>query len=50
MIVKNACIATTQKLLATACALALVFNLSGAVLAQPNVADRFKDVKYVKTA
>ena len=50
MIVKNTCIATTQKLSATACALALVFNLSGAVLAQSKVTDQFKDVKYVKTA
>ncbi len=52
MIVKNTCIVTTQKLLATACALALVFNLAGAVLAQStstSVTDSFKEVKYIRT-
>ena len=50
MAAKNNYPTTIQKILATACAVVLGFNLSGSILAQSNVADRFKDVKYVKTA
>jgi hypothetical protein len=50
MAAKNNYPTTIQKILATACAVVLGFNLSGSILAQSSVADRFKDVKYVKTA
>ena len=50
MVAKNIYPTTIQKILATVCAVALAFSLSGSILAQSNVADRFKDVKYVKTA
>lgn len=50
MAAKNIYSTAIQKILAGVCAVALVFSLSGSILAQSNVADRFKDVKYVKTA
>jgi len=50
MVAKNLWPTTIQKVLAAVCAVALAFSLSGSILAQSNVAERFKDVKYVKTA
>ena len=50
MVAKNIYPLTIHKILATVCVVALAFSLPGSILAQSNVADRFKDVKYVKTA